>query len=159
MNTCIRGQAAWFLQSAPLLLGRLTGSGLLCRACAFATPGYRACIRTEIPGPGFRAAPWTADTSTPEPSLAPSLPAPEQEQYRAIFEGSLDGLFLWDEHLRIVDVNPAGLALYGYRREDIVGRTFPRSMPEAYVLERDPLAAALRTLPGELLERHEAAEP
>jgi len=38
-------------------------------------------------------------------------------QYRAIFEGSQDGLFLWDERLRIVDVNPAGLALYGYARE------------------------------------------
>ena len=79
--------------------------------------------------------------------VPPPPPVPEQEQYRAIFEGSLDGLFLWDEHLRIVDVNPAGLALYGYRREDIVGRTFPRSMPEAYVRER--LEMVRRALAGQ----------
>ena len=59
-----------------------------------------------------------------------------EEQYRAIFEGSLDSLFLWNEELRIVDVNPAGLALYGYTREQMVGQGFPASMPEAYVRER-----------------------
>jgi PAS domain S-box-containing protein len=59
-----------------------------------------------------------------------------EEQYRTIFESSLDGLFMWDENLRIVDVNPAGLALYGYRREDVIGRTFPKTMPQAYVRER-----------------------
>ncbi|HWP11460.1 MAG TPA: PAS domain S-box protein, partial [Ramlibacter sp.] len=70
-----------------------------------------------------------------------------EEQYRAIFEGSLDGLFMWDEDLRIVDVNPAALALYGYRREDVIGRTFPRSMPEDYVRER--LQIVRRALAGE----------
>ena len=59
-----------------------------------------------------------------------------EEQYRAIFERSLDGLFMWDENLRVVDVNPAGLAIYGYRREDIIGQTYPRTMPEDYVRER-----------------------
>ena len=48
-----------------------------------------------------------------------------EEQYRAIFESSQDGLFMWDENLRVVDVNPAGLAIYGYRREDIIGRSLP----------------------------------
>jgi len=70
-----------------------------------------------------------------------------EEQYRAIFESSLDGLFLWDENLRIADVNPAGLALYGYRREDVIGRTFPRNMPEAYVRER--LGMVRRAMAGE----------
>ena len=70
-----------------------------------------------------------------------------EEQYRAIFESSLDGLFLWDEDLRIVDVNPAGLALYGYRREDVIGRTFPRNMPEDYVRER--MQMVRRAMAGE----------
>jgi PAS domain S-box-containing protein len=70
-----------------------------------------------------------------------------EEQYRAIFEGSLDGLFMWNEHLRIVDVNPAGLALYGYRREDIVGRTYPSNMPQDYVRER--LQMVRRAIAGE----------
>ncbi|WP_460890899.1 PAS domain S-box protein, partial [Ramlibacter alkalitolerans] len=61
---------------------------------------------------------------------------PTGGQYRAIFEGSQDGLFLWNEQLRIVDVNPAGLALYGYRREDLIGNTYPSTMPEGYVRER-----------------------
>jgi PAS domain S-box-containing protein len=70
-----------------------------------------------------------------------------EEQYRAIFEGSLDGLFMWDANLRIVDVNPAGLAIYGYRREEVIGRTYPRNMPEAYVKER--LQIVRRALAGE----------
>jgi PAS domain S-box-containing protein len=59
-----------------------------------------------------------------------------EEQYRQIFETSLDGLFLWDENLRIVDVNPAGLALYGYRREQMVGQSYPPNMPSTYIQER-----------------------
>jgi PAS domain S-box-containing protein len=70
-----------------------------------------------------------------------------EEQYRTIFESSLDGLFMWDENLRIVDVNPAGLALYGYRREDVIGRTFPKTMPQAYVRER--LQMVRRAMAGE----------
>ncbi|NPC56326.1 PAS domain-containing hybrid sensor histidine kinase/response regulator [Caenimonas soli] len=71
-----------------------------------------------------------------------------EEQYRAIFESSLDGLFLWDENLRVADVNPAGLALYGIpRREDAIGRTFPRKLPDAYVRER--LGLVRRALEGE----------
>ncbi len=67
-----------------------------------------------------------------------------EEQYRAVFEYSLDGLFVWDEQLRVVDVNPAGVALYGARREDVIGRTYPRSMPADYVRARlDQVRGAL----------------
>jgi PAS domain S-box-containing protein len=82
-------------------------------------------------------------------AVAPAVPAPSgavfddlvrarqrEEQYRAIFEGSLDGLFVWDEHLRVVDVNPAGVALYGLRRADLVGQSYPDSMPADYVRSR-----------------------
>ncbi|WBY00343.1 PAS domain S-box protein [Ramlibacter tataouinensis] len=58
------------------------------------------------------------------------------EQYRAVFEASLDGLFVWDERLRVADVNPAGVALYGVRREDMVGQSYPDSMPADYVRAR-----------------------
>ena len=70
-----------------------------------------------------------------------------EEQYRAIFESSQDGLFMWDETLHVADVNPAGLAIYGYRRDEIVGRGYPRSMPEDYVRER--LQLVRRALAGE----------
>jgi len=70
-----------------------------------------------------------------------------EQQYRAVFESSQDGLFMWDHRLRVVDVNAAGLALYGYRREDVVGRSYPRGLPEAYVRERKELVR--RALAGE----------
>jgi PAS domain S-box-containing protein len=59
-----------------------------------------------------------------------------EEQYRAIFESSLDGLFLWDERLQVVDVNPAGTALYGHGRDEIIGRSYPSTMPKDYVRSR-----------------------
>ena len=40
-----------------------------------------------------------------------------EEQYRAVFEASVDGLLLWDAGQRIVDVNRAFLAMHGYSRE------------------------------------------
>src|SRR6185369_13266950 len=72
-----------------------------------------------------------------------------EEQYRAIFEGSLDGLYMWDENLRIVDVNPAGLALYGYSREELIGQTYPSTMPQSYVSER--LQMVRRAMAGETI--------
>jgi PAS domain S-box-containing protein len=52
-----------------------------------------------------------------------------EEQYRAMFNASVDGLLLWDADHRIVDVNEAFLALHGFRREDLVGRTDPVFIP------------------------------
>ncbi len=72
-----------------------------------------------------------------------------EQQYRAIFESSQDGLFMWNEQLRVVDVNPAGLAIYGVRREDVIGRTYPSSMPEGYVRERQQMVR--RALAGETI--------
>ena len=46
-----------------------------------------------------------------------------EEQYRAIFNASADGLFLRDEQFRIVDVNPAYLAMKGFAREELLGST------------------------------------
>ena len=52
-----------------------------------------------------------------------------EEQYRAMFNASVDGLLLWDADHRIVDVNEAFLALHGFRREDLVGRADPVFIP------------------------------
>ncbi|TFZ04819.1 PAS domain-containing hybrid sensor histidine kinase/response regulator [Ramlibacter rhizophilus] len=82
-----------------------------------------------------------------------------EEQYRAVFESSLDGLFVWDEQLRVVDVNPAGLALYGAAREDVIGATlFPDSLPAGYVQARlaplrDALAGRTSHLEATLLRK------
>jgi PAS domain S-box-containing protein len=47
-----------------------------------------------------------------------------EEQYRAIFNASFDGMIIRTLEGEIVDVNPALLAMYGFQREDLIGRTF-----------------------------------
>src|SRR5689334_16364957 len=37
----------------------------------------------------------------------------QEQQYRAIFDGSIDGMVLWDEDLRVVDVNDAFVRMTG----------------------------------------------
>ncbi len=44
-----------------------------------------------------------------------------EEQYRAIFDASVDGLAVLDARGLIVDVNPAYVTLFGYPREELVG--------------------------------------
>jgi len=52
-----------------------------------------------------------------------------EEQYRSIFNASVDGMLLWDAHHRIVDVNEAFLAMHGYRRDELVGLERPVFIP------------------------------
>jgi PAS domain S-box-containing protein len=46
-----------------------------------------------------------------------------EEQYRAVFNASADGLTLRDADFRVVDVNPALLAMTGLTREEAIGST------------------------------------
>jgi PAS domain S-box-containing protein len=43
-----------------------------------------------------------------------------EEQYRAIFNASVDGMALWSTDGRIVDVNPAFAAMHGYSRDEML---------------------------------------
>jgi PAS domain S-box-containing protein len=52
-----------------------------------------------------------------------------EEQYRAIFNASVDGLLLWDGDHRIVDANEAFLSMHGYRRDELIGETHPVFIP------------------------------
>ena len=47
-----------------------------------------------------------------------------EEQYRAIFNASFDGMIIRTLEGEIVDVNPALLSMYGYTREELIGRDF-----------------------------------
>jgi len=53
-----------------------------------------------------------------------------EEQYRAIFTASVDGMALVDTEGRIVDVNPAFTSIWGYPREDLVGLALDRLAPD-----------------------------
>ncbi len=50
-----------------------------------------------------------------------------EEQYRAIFNTSVDGMIVLDESGCTVDANPAFLAMLGYRREELLG-AYPRQL-------------------------------
>ena len=62
-----------------------------------------------------------------------------EEQYRLMFESSSDAMFLWDDSYRVVDVNPAALALYRVTRDQVVGRGYDPTLPPEYVRERHEL--------------------
>src|SRR6185503_9889108 len=57
-----------------------------------------------------------------------------EEQYRAIFNASADAMIIWDRDYRRVDVNPAFERIYGWTREEVVGRGFEIfSLAESHV--------------------------
>ncbi len=71
-----------------------------------------------------------------------------EEQYRAIFNASADALMLWNSHLQRVDVNPAHEKIFGFAREDVVGRGFEGlPYPEEFVRPR--IEMVRRALAGE----------
>jgi PAS domain S-box-containing protein len=78
-----------------------------------------------------------------------------EEQYRGIFDASADAIVLWDANLRIVDVNPAFLRIYGFEREQILGSSYPDHLPRDYVEER--VGFVRRALAGEPCEAHTRA--
>ena len=71
-----------------------------------------------------------------------------EEQYRAIFNASADALVLWDKQYRRVDVNPAYMKMYGWAREEVIGKGYedPR-FPAEYAKTR--LELVRRALGGE----------
>jgi two-component system cell cycle sensor histidine kinase/response regulator CckA len=71
-----------------------------------------------------------------------------EEQYRAIFNAASDALVLWDSQLRRVDVNAAYERMYGWRRDEVIGRGYEdRALPGAYAERR--LDLVRRALAGE----------
>ncbi len=73
---------------------------------------------------GYAAAPHVLaigrDITERKASLA-ALRSQEQK-YRAIFDGSVDGMVLWNEALQVVDVNEGFVRMVGLTREQVVGR-------------------------------------
>jgi PAS domain-containing protein len=47
----------------------------------------------------------------------------QQQQYRAIFDGSVDSMVLWSQELRTVDVNQAFVRMTGVTREQVCALT------------------------------------
>jgi PAS domain S-box-containing protein len=71
-----------------------------------------------------------------------------EAQYRAIFDASADALMLWNSQLVRVDVNPAHARIFGFAREDVVGRAF-EGLPYPDEFVRPRLEMVRRALGGE----------
>ncbi|MDM0082721.1 PAS domain S-box protein [Variovorax sp. J31P179] len=59
-----------------------------------------------------------------------------EEQYRAIFNASADGLVVRDAGYRAVDVNPAYLAMSGYTRDEVLSATRVLTQPDPALQQR-----------------------
>jgi PAS domain S-box-containing protein len=71
-----------------------------------------------------------------------------EAQYRAIFNASADALILWNSRFQRVDVNPAYERMYGWAREDVIGRGYDaQHFTEDYMRPR--LELVRRALAGE----------
>ena len=74
-----------------------------------------------------------------------------EEQYRVIFDGSADALALWNSNIRMVDVNTAMTEMYGYAREEVVGKSYSDRMPREAVEKRiELIRGALAGQTGQL---------
>jgi PAS domain S-box-containing protein len=67
-----------------------------------------------------------------------------EEQYHAVFEAAIDALLVLDDRHRIVDANSQFLRMFGYQRDDIVGRDYTELLPQS-------LADRCATIFGEVL--------
>ena len=72
-------------------------------------------------------------------------------EYRAVFEAAPDGIVLVGPDGAIVDVNSCALSMFGYERDEIVGRAVemlvPRELQRTHVEHRHRYMAAPRTRP------------
>ncbi|HET7203343.1 MAG TPA: PAS domain S-box protein [Steroidobacteraceae bacterium] len=70
-----------------------------------------------------------------------------EEQYRAVFNASTDGLVLWNSRFERVDVNPAYERIYGYDRAEVLAGGRARELPADHRQLQERIVA--QTLAGE----------
>jgi PAS domain S-box-containing protein len=75
-----------------------------------------------------------------------------ETRFQAIYENALDGIVLTDDHLRVVDANPAAARILGRPRERLLGMSTAELMPPgdpALGIERVDQFRAAGTMTGE----------
>lgn len=63
--------------------------------------------------------------------------AKSESRHKAIFDNSADGIIIIAPHGVIESINPAALAIFGYRREEVLGCNVSALMPEPYHSQHD----------------------
>ncbi|UQD51504.1 PAS domain-containing sensor histidine kinase [Bacillus methanolicus] len=53
-----------------------------------------------------------------------------EQKFRKIFDGSFEGIILWNEDFQIVDVNQTGVKMLGLSKKDIVGQSLKTLLSE-----------------------------
>jgi PAS domain S-box-containing protein len=53
-----------------------------------------------------------------------------EEQYRSIFNASVDGMLLWNSSGKVVDVNEAFAGMHGFTPQELIGRDCAEFVPE-----------------------------
>ncbi len=69
----------------------------------------------------------------------------EQERFRNVIENAVDGLITIDERGIIENVNPSMLRIFGYEREEMIGKNVKMLMPEPIQTEHDEYLARYKT--------------
>lgn len=75
----------------------------------------------------------------------------QEQKYRSIFDSTADSMVLWNDELRVVDVNAAFVDMTGLTREEIVGRHWTERP------DRDDIERLLPRIEGALAGREESA--
>ncbi len=73
-------------------------------------------------------------------------------RYRTLAEQATDAIFITDRHHRLVDVNPAGCALLGYTRDELLALTIDDLVPQLATPEGRAQLNVLRADAGVLVE-------
>jgi two-component system, sporulation sensor kinase E len=68
-----------------------------------------------------------------------------EQKFRKIFDGSLEGIILWDEDFHILDVNQAGIDMIGHSKDELVGKSLEALLSE-YNVSKEKLNHYIKKL-------------
>lgn len=55
-----------------------------------------------------------------------------EQKFRKVFEGSLEGLILWNDQTLIIDVNQAACELFNLSRQELIGKSLMNILPDTH---------------------------
>ena len=105
-----------------------------------------ALMLTSIVGTHLVRRAWTQRLADAEARLA------SESLYRRYIETAPEGIFVADPEGRYIDVNPAGCALVGYRRDELLCMAIPDLAPLGEANEHDDLYDSVKEMKIEDIE-------
>jgi PAS domain S-box-containing protein len=85
-------------------------------------------------------------TDSDPPRSVPALELRQaEERMRSVVDHVIDGIITIDEKARIESFNPAAERLFGYARDEVLGRNVNLLMPEPYHTQHEDVGNYLHT--------------